>query len=215
MCLQCSTTGFHGSPLHAVAALEDLCPRSSEAADFHDRLAADIELCGQGVEGPNKANVFKRTFYQMALKASIASSNDCAGFALVIPSAVWSSWRKHLGNPTLSRGDGIKHVLLAEGEDCAKQLTDCKSWIFVFDIDASSGVTPRPLIIKEMVAASSAALLEYGFERVARSVVEKNVVADYRKTLSRRVVSAWSGPPEPKKPTRTQRKPSAARTTKS
>src|SRR5690606_22155677 len=66
------TADFHGSPLHAVRAIEELAANTGSAKDFHSALAADIERCGIGVEGPNKSNIFKRTFYQAALKIQLA-----------------------------------------------------------------------------------------------------------------------------------------------
>src|SRR5690606_17741212 len=95
------TADFHGSPLHAVGELEQLSALHPTSREFYDALEADIEIAGKGVEGPNKSNVFKRTFYQAVLKIRLAEDNNCGGFVLIIPTAVWESWLKHLGNPTL------------------------------------------------------------------------------------------------------------------
>ena len=82
--------------------------------------------------------------------------------------------------------------MLATGETAEIQLERCKSWIFVFDIDQTSDATPHPLIITDMIAASSAALLENAFDRVTKKVVEGKVVETYRRVLSNRIQDAWS-----------------------
>lgn len=61
------TMDFHGSYRHAVRALE-------QAVDLHgDEFAEQVDRnqswLGRRIEGPNIANVFKRTVYQTILKA--------------------------------------------------------------------------------------------------------------------------------------------------
>lgn len=48
----------------------------------------------------NLANVFKRTFYQMLVKFSLAGHGGSRGAIMALPSAVWDSWRPHLGGIT-------------------------------------------------------------------------------------------------------------------
>ena len=76
MLYEIQTADFHGSPLHAVRKLRALCPRVA-SPKYHHHLQASPEIAGQGVEGPNKANIFKRTIYQMIIKIQLASHNDC------------------------------------------------------------------------------------------------------------------------------------------
>ena len=69
----------------------------------------------EGVEGPNIANVFKRTFYQMMFKFQLGHHDRCAGCVLAIPQSVWDSWQRHLGAPTLVAEPDGTHSLLAPG----------------------------------------------------------------------------------------------------
>jgi hypothetical protein len=185
------TADFHGSPLHAVKALEELCIEREANETFHEVLSKDVELCGIGVEGPNKSNVFKRTFYQAVLKIQLAQHESCAGFVLVIPASVWSSWMRHLGNPELRHIEGIKSALLVEGEDPQAQVRESKSWIFVFDIDQQANVTPHPLVIKDMVAVSAKALEEHAFVKAVNAAFRVGVIERYRAVFSTRIRAAW------------------------
>lgn len=195
------TADFHGSPLHAVKELEEIFPEGCESEDCHKRLSEDIEICGIGVEGPNKSNVFKRTFYQAVLKILMAQHNDCAGFVLILPSSVWSSWKKHLGNPEIKKIDSQKSILRASHEDPENQLAINKSWIFVFDIDHDSETTPHPLILKEAISASAHALQEHAFEKAARAAFKSGVINKYREVFYERIQSSW-GKPKKRKSTK-------------
>lgn len=187
------TADFHGSPLHAVGGLENLLRSEADSDLFHSKLAEDIEIAGTGVEGPNKSNVFKRTFYQTALKISIAEADGCAGFVLAIPTSVWESWRKHLADPQLIEIPDSKgwYAILASDEQLDQRLQRGKSWIFVFDIDDGSRLSPRPLTIKKRILISTKALQEHAFTRAAESIVRHNVVSVYRKTFETRIVDSW------------------------
>ena len=185
------TSDFHGSPLHAFGALADLCPVGSGCADFHERLRNDIEICGTGVEGPNKANVFKRTFYQIALKIAVSNTDDCAGFVIVIPKSVWASWRIHLGNPELAKGTGVKRALLANGENAEKAFENARSWIFVFDIDVTAATTPHPLVIEQQITVSQTSLLQHAFERAVEQTKKYEVVSKYRTAVVSRIQANW------------------------
>ena len=89
------TMDFHGSYRHAVKALEaalDLHPN-----DFERQIDGNQEWLGRRIEGPNIANVFKRTIYQLILKFDLAGKDRCAGVVLGLPEAVWESWAPHFG----------------------------------------------------------------------------------------------------------------------
>ena len=89
------TMDFHGSYRHAVKALEaaiDLHPN-----DFERQIGKNQEWLGRRIEGPNIANVFKRTIYQLILKFDLAGNDRCAGVVLGLPEAVWESWAPHFG----------------------------------------------------------------------------------------------------------------------
>lgn len=92
--LELQTMDFHGSYRHAVKNLEDAQRLHGE--QFHATLQKNQFWLGDRIEGPNIANVFKRTFYQMMFKFQLASLDDCAGTVLALPEAVWDSWQRHL-----------------------------------------------------------------------------------------------------------------------
>lgn len=200
------TADFHGSPLHAIKALQTLHGHSRlNNNNFHDHLSNDVEMSGSGVEGPNKSNIFKRTFYQMALKMSIATDPQCAGFVLVIPASVWGSWKKHLGNPVLEPlpGDGKDKAILADSEILSERGTGGKSWIFVFDIEASSLHRPRPLVVKERISVSTTALLEHAFTRAVSNVAANRVLDRFKGAFTARILEPWGRDLKPKKSRKT------------
>lgn len=182
------TADFHGSPLHAVRLLQELCPKDSDEP-YHDRLAADVDICGTRVEGPNKANIFKRTIYQMILKMEMAKHPDCAGFSMVIPVPVWESWLRHLGNPDLDPGEVAGLPSLEESSE--ELVSNSHSWIFVFDIHRESVESPQPLRITKRIAISSEALKYYAFDLPAGKSFAAGVVDRYRDSLRRRISSNW------------------------
>lgn len=65
--LEIQTMDYHGSYKGAVRNLREGLRMHAES--FPSTLQANLERwAGEGMEGPNVANVFKRTFYQMMLK---------------------------------------------------------------------------------------------------------------------------------------------------
>ena len=108
--LEIQTMDFHGSYRNAVRNLR-------EGLRMHPGTFADVVQANQwwladGVEGPNIANVFKRTFYQMMFKFELGRHARCVGCVLAIPKAVWDSWQRHLGAPELSvEADGTYRLL--------------------------------------------------------------------------------------------------------
>ena len=89
------TMDFHGSYGHAVKALESAI--DLHRSDFEHQLTKNPEWAGRKIEGPNIANVFKRTVYQLILKFELAGRDRCAGVVLGLPQAVWESWSPHFG----------------------------------------------------------------------------------------------------------------------
>lgn len=188
------TSDFHGSPLHAVRALETLSPRG-QGRDFHDELRRQVGISGTNVEGPNKANVFKRTVYQLIYKAELADVESCAGLVLVIPVSVWASWLRHLGYPTIwtSADDVTLSALAAPGEDAEGLANSARVWILVFDVDRDAPETPQPLQIVHRIATSPAALKYQTFEAASERAIGDGVIDRYRTVLSSRVLTNWRG----------------------
>ncbi len=183
------TADFHGSPLHAVRLLQNICPAGG-ADGYHDVLEGCTEICGTGMEGPNKANIFKRTIYQMILKVRMARQHRGTGFVIVLPLPVWDSWQRHLGAPSLSEKAVVK---LDDPNDTASTSEEAtRAWIVVFDVDHGSREKPQPLRIVKRVATSERALLHYTFIAAADKGIEAGVIERFRQTLSERVLSQWN-----------------------
>jgi hypothetical protein len=196
---------FHGSPLHAVGALEALAAKHPLSKDFYDALEAYPEIAGTAVEGPNKSNVFKRTFYQAVLKIRLAENSDCGGFVLVIPTAVWESWLKHFGNPVLRDPINGCTALAKTDEEHEWLIASSKAWIFVFDLNRSDVTSPTPLLIRHRIAISTESLLHYAFDEVATKAQELKVIDRYRAALKHRIEEKlW--PPEPRAGRRPRKK---------
>lgn len=66
--IEIQTMDFHGSYKHAVSNLRDA--HRLHKAEFSKALAQNSTWMSEGVEGPNIANVFKRTFYRVFRESS-------------------------------------------------------------------------------------------------------------------------------------------------
>ena len=135
--LEIQTMDFHGSYRTAVRNLREGLRMHGDR--FSETLRENQRWLAEGVEGPNIANVFKRTFYQMMFKFQLGKHDRCAGCVLAIPQAVWDSWQKHLGAPDLTpEEDGTFSLLRPD-----RGPTDgFPAWIFVFDTAPREDVTP-------------------------------------------------------------------------
>ena len=165
------TMDFHGTYKYAVNAL-------SNALDLHEvefpsALQSNLEWAGRRIEGPNLSNVFKRTFYQIALKFELIKARDCAGVGIGIPTSVWESWQRHLGKPkTIS--DGSVYVL--EGSDSAQTLPNC--WIFTLRPEKSQKVI-KQLELAEKIKVGAPDLIKRAFEDVSDHI-GKSVIDLFR-----------------------------------
>jgi DNA modification methylase len=133
--MEIQTMDFHGSYRDAVSALNNALDLHAEG--FPSTLQLNIDWAARGVEGPNIANVFKRTFYQMMIKFQLSTSAAAAGTVLALPRAVWDSWQPFLGAPELIPTDR-GYMVIKEAPESA-----LNSYICIFDLDASAG-DPNP-----------------------------------------------------------------------
>lgn len=191
------TADFHGSPLHAVRLLSEKCPRGS-TDNFHQRFADGIGDCGKKVEGPNKANIFKRTIYQMVWKMELAKAPSSAGFAIILPVPVWQSWLRHLGSPRLEVSPNETDVFFLKLPESVEAVpsgplkSDEESWVFVFDIDRESVESPNTLRIIYRVHTPARSLLYYAFEAAPKYAIDNEVIDRYRDVLISRVTNRWT-----------------------
>jgi len=168
--LELQTMDFHGSYRHAVSQLQkavDLFPDS-----FPAQLELHPEWAGKGVEGPNIANVVKRTFWQMFFKFSFAADTEgrCAGTALAIPRAVWDSWQPFLGSPTpVQQVDGTFRLLSPES---GATDTKTRAWVYVFDIDSTVPTTPNPVVIDMVIGATASSFVYHALTEAPRHAAD-------------------------------------------
>jgi hypothetical protein len=151
--LEIQTMDFHGSYRAAVRNLRD--GLRLHPANFAATLQENPQWLCEDIEGPNIANVFKRTFYQMMFKFQLGQHGRCAGCVLAIPEAVWESWQRHLGAPTLTAESDGSFSLLAPKQ---KRPETPPAWIYVFAPDAAAVSSPSPIIVSKMIATDVAAM---------------------------------------------------------
>jgi Restriction endonuclease NotI len=188
--LEIQTMDYHGTYKHAVNNLRDglrLHPRNFAAA-----LAANqAHWSGEGIEGPNIANVFKRTFYQTLVKFKLAGSDSAAaGTVLALPRAVWDSWQPFLGSPSLEQeSDGVMRFA---GGRRTKKLSDLNAFICVFDLDSDSASAISPVRIEQFIRVSPERLAAQAFDVVPENILHS--MQSSNSVLSRiraRLASWW------------------------
>lgn len=178
------TMDFHGSYRHAVKNLKDALRLHGE--QFFAALAQNSHWLGDRVEGPNIANVFKRTFYQVALKFRLSEAPHCAGTILGLPEAVWRSWSRHLGGPELlERPDGVLELR------APTESSPANAWIYVFDIDAAADATPNPIVATRRIATSADALAYYALQVAPQEAMREGGAASRLQEAIRRRILVW------------------------
>lgn len=169
------TMDFHGSYRAATKNLRDALRLHGER--FSTMIADHPEWASEGVEGPNIANVFKRTFYQMMFKFQIGAHGHSAGCVLAIPTAVWESWQRHLGRPELvCHRDGTYR--LAVPDDEMAQQEPPPAWLYIFDVEPSSQMTPNQILVQRVVGTSAAAFSYWALEAAPAAALSMGGSAD-------------------------------------
>lgn len=186
--LELQTMDYHGTYRHAVSNLRDGLRLHEEI--FPDALRANLgRWSGEEVEGPNIANVFKRTFYQMLLKFRLAGEGSAAaGTVLAIPQSVWDSWQPFLGAPELeNEAPGIKRLRVAPGASPEMPLN---AYVCVFDLEATSEAAVSPVEIKHFIRISPERLTRHAFTEVPEHILhaiqtEESVLATIKQRLGK------------------------------
>lgn len=184
--LELQTMDYHGTYKHAVSNLRDGLRLHQET--FADALRGNLgRWTGEGVEGPNIANVFKRTFYQMLLKFRLAGDGSAAaGTVLAIPQSVWDSWQPFLGAPSLEdESPGVKRLHVGPGAPVEPQLN---AYICVFDLAAESESAISPVEIRHFIRISPERLTHHAFTEVPAHILQsiqadESVLATIRSRL--------------------------------
>ena len=185
--LEIQTMDFHGSYRSAVRNLRD--GLRLHPTNFPETLQANQHWLCEGVEGPNIANVFKRTFYQMMFKFQLGAHDRCAGCVLAIPKAVWDSWQRHLGAPTLVEEIDGTFSLMVPGQ---LRPDTTPAWICVFDPQGKSTTTPSPISVTKMIATNVPAMSHWALE-VAPQAALANIdgSSGMLALLARRLRKLW------------------------
>lgn len=185
--IEIQTMDFHGSYRHVVQNLKDglrLHPNN-----FSQTVQANPNWLSEHIEGPNIANVFKRTFYQMMFKFQLAQNPRCAGCVLAVPMSVWDSWQRHLGDPALTAESDGTYSLFEPGR---ARPVDVPAWIYAFDLDASSLQSPSPVVVPRIIATDAEAMSHYTLT-VAPAAALENIGAPtgMLAQLARRLRTIW------------------------
>lgn len=181
--LEIQTMDFHGSYKHAVADLRDALRLHPK--DFSDALNNNRHWASNGIEGPNIANVFKRTFYQMLLKFKLAGRGASSGTVFALPKSVWDSWQPFLGAPDVGTADS--GLFEYDGRDEGPN-----SYICVFDVGATAGLSVSPISIVRTLQVSPEILVDHAFNEVPNHIVSSIEATD--SILSRiklRLINWW------------------------
>jgi hypothetical protein len=200
--LELQTMDFHGSYKGAVKDLSDAFRLHKK--NFPKTLQENLEWSGQGVEGPNIANVFKRTFYQVMLKFKLSAEGAAsAGTVLALPRAVWDSWQPFLGAPELEDApepegaladQHIKRFVLPKASSDDTPEPQLNAFICVFDLDSSQPAEVSPVKIDHFVRVSPERLAHHAFTQVPKQILLSIGQGPDSKVLARirqRLLSWW------------------------
>jgi len=186
--LEIQTMDFHGSYRQAVENLKG-------AHRLHEsNLAAELQKnprwAAAGIEGPNIANVFKRTFYQVMIKFQLAAQGRVAGTVLALPQAVWDSWQPFLGAPSIdSVGAGLHRIRATEGSSVTSRRN---AFITVFDLDSSATESISPVQIRMHIQVDAEQLAHHALEIVPAGILQS--LSDSDSILERireRLMTFW------------------------
>lgn len=187
--LEVQTMDFHGTYQRAVQNLQHSLRLHDRK--FHSMVGSNQRWLSERVEGPNIANVFKRTFYQMLLKFQVGAHESSAGCVLALPAAVWDSWQRHVGRLQLGRLNDGSYSLLRPG---VKLPAHAPAWIFVFDIEAAADPSPNEIVLNRVIA-TEAESFAYFATRVApeAAITEYGAAATVLLSIRRRLQGYWPG----------------------
>lgn len=177
------TMDFHGSYKHAVNALRNAL--DLHGSSFPQTLNANPEWMGRKIEGPNIANVFKRTFYQLMIKFKLAGHGACAGVILGLPNSVWESWSPHLNGPQLKSFDDY---MVFDGTTPSEL---ANSWIYIFEADRSSSESREPLKINQLIRVDVEAMLNKAFTEVPEYITG-SLVNNIHASILKRIRAQYS-----------------------
>lgn len=186
--VELQTMEFHGSYREVVKKLNNALDMFYD--NFHETVQANQRWLAEKIEGPNIANVFKRTFYQMMFKFHVGAQSDCAGVVLAIPIAVWQSWQHHLGKPDLQELGGYSTLYRPDAP--ANDTGHVPAWIYVYDLETSTSVTPSPLRILNRIATDADSISHYALKVAPQAAIsEGGSVSLLPIRIRQRILRVW------------------------
>jgi hypothetical protein len=171
--IEIQTMDFHGSYKAAVKNLSDA--HRLHKGRFTAALLHNQTWASERVEGPNIANVFKRTFYQTLLKFELSKEGAAAGTILALPESVWESWQPFLGRPTIEHVSGSEFRIMGSDHDTYH---GTNAWIFVFDLNNEAGSSISPVRVKSRIRVSATDLLHHAFIAVPKHMHDVATIDD-------------------------------------
>lgn len=183
------TMDFHGTYRNVVKNLQDALRLHKN--DFAAMVRRNPTWLSDHIEGPNIANVFKRTFYQMMLKFQIGMNEASAGCAIAIPTSVWDSWQRHLAKPKLvPQDDGTFKMMPPKKKD--QSFAGPISWIYVFDLESESHASPNPIKIDKIISTNAKTMSYYALEEAPAAILAGHQGATrIIETIQRRIAQWW------------------------
>jgi len=187
--LEVQTMDFHGSYSHAVQNLRDAL--RLHKGSFAKALQSNMHWTAERVEGPNIANVFKRTFYQILLKFQLSRRGAAAGSVLAIPQAVWDSWQPFLGAPLVERAADGSYRLRADNQT-SKSVDGTNAHICVFDLDSNAPTAISPIRLTMVIRVTAEALSHHAFNIVPARMLDSLSRNDFiLARIKSRLASSW------------------------
>lgn len=186
--IEIQTMDFHGSYKKATTNLRDAL--RLHRGGFAGQLNKNPQWASENIEGPNIANVFKRTIYQILFKLRLGQQPDCVGCVLALPQAVWDSWQPHLGSPrAVQQPDGTWQLDVGVSLNPARKQP---GWLCIFDIERDSSVTPNPIVVKQEIRIDAQLLGRLAFEKAPEGAMEAiGGDAGLKAIIRRRLAIFW------------------------
>jgi hypothetical protein len=187
--LEVQTMDFHGSYRRAVHNLKDALRLHREL--FAESLRTNMQWGADSVEGPNIANVFKRTFYQVLLKFQLSGRGAAAGTVLAIPQSVWDSWQPFLGAPEIEQvSDGSYRLKITD--PIPDSTGSANAHILVFDLDSSAENATSPVQLKMDIRVTAEQLSHHAFKVVPAGMLESLSKSDsILARIKMRLATSW------------------------
>lgn len=206
--LEIQTMDFHGTYKNAVTNLRD--GLRLHRAGFAKTLQENLHWASESVEGPNIANVFKRTFYQVMLKFKLSGEGPAAaGTLLALPRSVWDSWQPFLGAPELDVEKGnIRRFKLVD--DGIKE-PPLNAFICVFDLDATKASAISPVKIEYFVRVSPERLAHHALTEVPNHILHAITNNDSVLSRIRIRLAKWWPDLQPRPPRKNAAKKATAK----